>query len=291
MNMADPPQSAHVVRRIVLSFTLTISLIGVIALVSYGWTQLLLAAERERVSLIVAIEHQLSLVQRIALLAEHLAETSDTGSVAQARTDLQAAIDAMTQQHQDLLRAVTSLPPDDPHAQAIRRLYFDPPASLDARVQEYLKHAQRLHDDQDPQPSDRRAIQQAALNDLPPLFDTIARLYNDEWRALLSTMDTMHTVFLGVVLVVLALEGTFTVRPMVRQTQQYIAQRDESEARLRARKSDARPLRYNLHHPDGSSAKGAGAARHGMRLLPYDHRHAHPDRRRGTGSRCSASTS
>lgn len=242
MNMADPPQSAHVVRRIVLSFTLTIGLIGVIALVSYGWTQLLLAAERERVSLIVASEHQLSLVQRIALLAEHLAETSDTGSVAQARTDLQAAIDAMTQQHQDLLRAVTSLPPDDPHAQAIHHLYFDSPASLDARVQEYLKRAQRLRDDQDPQPSDLLAIRQAALNDLPHLFDTITRLYSDERRTILSTMDAMHAMVFGAVLVVLALEGVFIVRPMVRQTQQYITQRDASEARLRAREKVTRTL-------------------------------------------------
>jgi len=52
MNAADPPQSTHVVRRIILSFTLTIGLIAVIALISYGWTQLLFAAERERVELV-----------------------------------------------------------------------------------------------------------------------------------------------------------------------------------------------------------------------------------------------
>jgi PAS domain S-box-containing protein len=242
MNAADPPQSTHVVRRIILSFTLTIGLIAVIALISYGWTQLLFAAERERVDLVVASTRQHALSQRIALSAERLMDTSDPEDTARARVALSEAIDEMTQQHQNLIRAVASLPSDDPHAQAIRRLYFDPPTALDARVQEYLEHAQRLHDDQNPQRSDLLAIRQAALNDLPHLFDTATRLYSDERRTLLSTMDAMHAVVFGIVLIVLMLEGVFIVRPMVRQTQQYIAQRDESEARLRAREKVTRAL-------------------------------------------------
>jgi len=123
MNAADPPQSTHVVRRIILSFTLTIGLIAVIALISYGWTQLLFAAERERVELVVAGTRQHALSQRIALSAERLMDTSDPEDAARARAALSEAIDEMTQQHQNLIRAVASLPSDDPHAQAIRRLY------------------------------------------------------------------------------------------------------------------------------------------------------------------------
>ncbi|MGQ9827487.1 MAG: GAF domain-containing protein [Roseiflexus sp.] len=242
MHVTDPPQSTRVVRRIVLSFTLTIGLIGFIALISYGWTQLLLAAERERVNMVVAGTRQYALLQRIALLAERLTEASDTGSVVQAHADLNEAIEEMAQQHRHMLRAVASLPPNDPHAQAIRHIYFDSPASLDTRVQEYLKRAQRLRDDRDPQPSDLLAIRQAALNDLPQLFDAVTRLYSDERRTILSTIDTMHAMVFGAVLAVLALEGAFIVRPVVRQTQQYIMQRDASEARLRAREKVTRTL-------------------------------------------------
>jgi AcrR family transcriptional regulator len=159
------------------------------------------------VELVVASTRQHALSQRIALSAERLMDTSDPQDTARARVALSEAIDEMTQQHQNLIRAVASLPSDDPHAQAIRRLYFDPPTALDARVQEYLEHAQRLHDDQNPQRSDLLAIRQAALNDLPHLFDTATRLYSDERRTLLSTMDAMHAVVFGIVLMVLMLEG------------------------------------------------------------------------------------
>lgn len=233
------PSSAQVIRRIMAGFALALGSITVIALIAYGWTQSILANERDRFNLLAANSLQLIRLQQIALAAEQVMDTSDPEIAAQARETLSAAIDEMAQSQQELSRIAATLPPDDP----LWRLYTDPATAFDARVQEFLARARRLRDTApDPQHPDLQAIRQTALNDLPPLFRNASRLYVDARRSLLHTLDIMHATFLVVTLLVLAFEGIFIFRPMVREVRGYITQRDVSEARLRARERVTRAL-------------------------------------------------
>ncbi|MFQ3631499.1 PAS domain S-box protein [Roseiflexus sp.] len=237
--MTSDTSSAHVIRRMISGFALALGSIAVIALVSYTWTQHMLAIEKERFELLAtsALQHMRS--QRLALAVEQLIEAPDAETADRARATLSRTIDEMRQTHDTLSRAVTSLPADDP----LYRVYHDPAVAFDTRIQEYLTRAQRLLDTgHHPQPADVQAIRQAALYDLPPLFNQVTRLYADERSRLLNTLNTTHTLFLGLLAVVLALQGIVIFRPMLQDARRYISQRDASEARLRARERVTRAL-------------------------------------------------
>lgn len=238
-NADNPSSAAPVIRRITIGFVLALGLLAVIALIAYGWTQSILANERERFDLLAASGLQRIRVQQVALAAEQLMDAPNPETAARARETLSAVIDEMAQSHQELSRIAATLPLDDP----LRRLYTDPATTLDARMQDFIARARRLLDAQpDPQHPDLQAIQQAALYDLPPLFRTAARLYVEERRNLLETLNVVHSTFLIITLMVLAFEGMFIFRPMVQDARRYMAQRDESEARLRARETMIRAL-------------------------------------------------
>ncbi|MCS7289443.1 MAG: PAS domain S-box protein [Roseiflexus sp.] len=238
-NAADPPSSAPVIRRITIGFALALGSLAIIALIAYGWTQSILASEQERFDLLAASGLQRIRVQQIALAAEQLMDAPDPATAAQARETLSVAIDEMAQSHQELSRLTATLPPDDP----LRRLYTDPVVALNARVQDFLARARRLRDaEPNPRHPDLQAIRQAALHELPPLFRTASRLYIEERRSLLETLNVLHGAFLGLTLLVLAFEGVFIVRPMVQGARRYLSQRDASEARLRAREKITRAL-------------------------------------------------
>ncbi len=238
-NSDNPSSSAPVIRRITIGFALALGLLVVIALIAYGWTQYILANEQERFDLLAASGLQRIRVQQVALAAEQLMDAPNPETAARARETLSAVIDEMAQSHQELSRIAATLPPDDP----LRRLYTDPATTLDARMQDFIARARRLHDAQpDPQHPDLQVIRQTALYDLPPLFRTASRLYAEERRSLLETLSSMHGAFLGLTLLVLAFEGIFIFRPIVQDARRYMSQRDESEARLRAREKITRAL-------------------------------------------------
>lgn len=238
-NSADPSSATHVIRRINVGVALALGLLVVIALIAYGWTQSILANEQERFDLLAANGLQRVLSQQIALAAEELGDASDAAAAAQARETLRTAVDEMARSHQELSSIVASLPMDDP----LRRLYMDPSTALDARVRDFLTRAQRLLDaEPDPHHPDLQTIRESALYDLPPLFHRATRLYVEERRNLLETLNVMHTTFLVITLVVLAFEGIFIFRPIVQDARRYISQRNASETRLRARERITRAL-------------------------------------------------
>lgn len=235
----DPSSSASVIRRITIGFALALGSLVIIALIAYGWTRYILANEQERFDLLAASALQHIRVQRAALAAEQLMDAGNAETAAQARETLKATIDEMVQSHEELSRTAAMLPPDDP----LHRMYTDPATALDARMQDFMARARRLHNAApDPRHPDLQAIRQAALYDLPPLFRAASRLYAEERRSLLETLNIMHSAFLGLTLLVLAFEGMFIFRPMVRDARRYIVQRDASEARLRAREKITRAL-------------------------------------------------
>lgn len=243
------PQSKRVVRRMIAGYTLALILIAILAALVYGWTLYIIASEQERFDRLATSAWQLILSQRIALVAEELMGAPNAATADRARAALSAAIDEMRERQHELVTLVAALPANDPRAHQLRQLYFEPPTALDTQVQEFLARAQKVltlpDAARDPRHPDLLAIRQAALYDLPPLFDTALRLHAEERRMLLRHLSTIHGVLLGVTLLVLALEGLFIFRPIVRQARRDLARRDASEARLRARERITRAL-YNI---------------------------------------------
>jgi diguanylate cyclase (GGDEF)-like protein/PAS domain S-box-containing protein len=278
------PPGAEMRMAAALTWRYVVALVLVALLSTGAWfsLQLVIETQTSSAALVNISGRQRMLSQRTALFATQLAQTQGMQSAA-LQQELAAATTLMTQSHQGLIHGNPTLGLPATQSDTVRRMYFEAPGQLNARVTTYtalleqwlaLPAAERHLD----HPVLQR-ITAAATGDLLTLLDQMVGQYQREGETAVRLLQRTETGLWLATLLLLVLEAGLIFHPFVRHMREVVdklerkratlrQQRDTLEQAVQARTADLQHRLQDLEVRDTA-----------LQLIPQGVLFSGPDRR------------
>ncbi|QCU90863.1 diguanylate cyclase [Thiomicrorhabdus sediminis] len=221
-------------QKITLHYALAVFILALLSTSVYLAFSYLIAKNQASAAVINISGQQRMLSQRAALFASQLVLAKVPSEQERIRQSLANTIETMALNHQTLTQGNDALNIAAEHSDAIKRLYFGD-SYLDARVKKYLNHLQSLLELNRPQLSSRNHHYLYIERQFTPLLidlDRVVFQYQLEGEANVALIGQAEQALWLITLFILMLEVKFIFRPMKREVQEALIERDAYETRL-----------------------------------------------------------
>ncbi|HDZ86159.1 hypothetical protein LCGC14_0526920 [marine sediment metagenome] len=217
--MADEKKvSVGVITR---NYIIALLVIAVLSIVAMIIMILMVSAQSTSAAEINVSGRQRMLSQRISMLSLRLVLEDDPRQQSKIRAKLKSAINLMKEQHEGLINGNKDLNLSGDLSAKEKEIFFEPPIELDKQVKTYLAKANNIASTpNDELTSDNENLQfvlTAASVRLITSLDKAVGQFQDEADGTVITLQVLHVVIFGIILLVLLLEGLIIFRPMTRR--------------------------------------------------------------------------
>jgi signal transduction histidine kinase len=217
-------------------YILVLAVLAGLALGSYLLLEQAVADNESGAALVNVGGRQRMLSQRVALLAEHLAEDIRPANLQADREALRKSIELMERSLGALVKGDPGMNIPAAMSEEARALYFGPKGFAGRLTRAFLDHAKAFAAaaDRDQRPGNPHLhyLLEAAPGELLDSLDAVVSQYQKESERRVADLRAMQGYVLALTLVVLALSAFAVFRPMVRRVRLDIGERIKAEARL-----------------------------------------------------------
>jgi diguanylate cyclase (GGDEF)-like protein len=208
----------HLIRVGVFTYIFALSLIAAFTIAFHFLTDSIVHRQQATAAVVNISGRQRMLSQRIADIALERASHAAFRSDAVSEKALLDAIATMESAHHTLLYGDSTLGLTGPSSPAVRNVYFNPPYTLDLRLQDFLAHARAFARKpagqlalNDP---DLLALQTAAQAPLLNALNAAVSANQQTSEASIATLRRILTVLTLLMLIILMLEALLLYRPL-----------------------------------------------------------------------------
>ncbi len=217
-------------------YVLVLAALAGLALGSYFFLEQVIAGNESGATLVNVGGRQRMLSQRVALLAESLAEDIRPANRQADREVLRKSIELMERSLGALVKGDPGMNIPAAMSEEARALYFGPKGFADRLTRAFLEQAKAFaaapDRDQRPDNPHLRFVLEAAPGGLLDSLDAVVTQYQKENERRVADLRAMQGYVLALSLVVLALSAFAVFRPMVRRVRLDVGERIKAETRL-----------------------------------------------------------
>ena len=218
-------------------YVLVLAALAGLALGSYFFLEQVIAGNESGATLVNVGGRQRMLSQRVALLAESLAEDIRPANRQADREALRKSIELMERSLDALVKGDPGMNIPAAMSEEGRALYFGPKGFADRLTRAFLEQAKAFaaapDRDQRPDSPHLRYLLEAAPGGLLGSLDAVVAQYQKESERRVADLRAMRDYVPVLTLVVLALSAFAVFRPMVRRVRLDVGERMKAEARLK----------------------------------------------------------
>jgi len=229
---AGAGKSARIIAAIRIRHIITLASLAALAVLSYLTLDALIAANKGGASLVNVSGRQRMLSQRISMLSEQLATSSERSEV---ETELRQTIEAMESAHRMLVEGDPQIGGKGELSEALRELYFGPASRVDIRVRNYLDHALKLLEVggelhvNHPILVGMRRDRELLLGHL----DAVVRQYQLESDLVVTQLRRRAQIYALLALVLLGASAVLVFQPLARRAEVEMRKLEEARSVLR----------------------------------------------------------